>query len=329
MGDTPELKPAGERPHATGSECGLLASAPTSLGEQLRITRAVLEGERKQVTVLCAVLQDVLALIRDLDPEAAQQLLDPALHAMIDAVHRYEGTVTQVSVDGIVVLFGVPLAQEDHALRACYAALAMQAALRDYAEAMHRTHGLAIQYRMGLHTGEVVVRPLHNALHRAYAAVGQTTHLAACLEQMAPSGTILLTATTMCLVTGLVRVTAWEPMPIKGLEAPVEVYALLGASGLHGCVHTATARGLTRFVGRQMELTALQAALAQSEAGHGQVVAVIGEAGSASRVSCTSLSRWRRARTGWYWQLGAGLWSGHAVRPSPRLTAALLSSRRA
>src|SRR5262249_44602288 len=161
------------------------------------------EGERKQVTVLCAAIHDSLALIRDLDPEAAQQLLDPALHALMDAVHRYEGTVNQVLGDGIMALFGAPLAQEDHALRACYAALAMQAALRDYAAGVRRTHGLVLQYRMGLHTGEVVVRTLHHDLHREYSAVGQTTHLAARLEQVAPPGTMLLTAATLRLVAGL------------------------------------------------------------------------------------------------------------------------------
>ncbi|HSX79304.1 MAG TPA: BREX system ATP-binding domain-containing protein, partial [Candidatus Saccharimonadia bacterium] len=279
MVDTSARAPAGERRRGTVPEGALLASAPTSLVKTIRLSRTALEGERKQVTVLCADIQDALELIRDLDPEVAQQLLDPTLHAMMDAVHRYEGTVNQVLGDGIMALFGAPLAHEDHALRACYAALAMQAALRDYAAEVRRTHGLALQYRIGLHSGEVVMRTLHNALHRDYSAVGQTTHLAARLEQVAPPGTILLTAATMRLVTGLVRVTAWEPVPIQGLAEPVEVWALLGASGMRRRVQTATARGLTRFVGRQTELAALHAALAQAEAGHGQFVAVMGEAG--------------------------------------------------
>ena len=169
---------------------------PTALAEKIRTSRAALEGERKQVTVLFADIKDSLELIRGLDPEAAQQLLDPALHAMMDAVHRYEGTVNQVLGDGIMALFGAPIAHEDHAARACYAALAMQAALRAYAEEVRRTHGLAIQHRIGLNSGEVVVRTIRNDLHMDYSAVGQTTHLAARMEQVASPDTILLTAAT-------------------------------------------------------------------------------------------------------------------------------------
>src|SRR5438309_37003 len=134
-----------------------LASTPTSLVETIRTSRAGLEGERKQVTVLCAEITDALALLRSLDPEAVQQLLDPALHAMMDAVHRYEGTVNQVLGDGIMALFGAPLAHEDHALRACYAALTMQTAMREYTEAVRRAHGIEVRIRVGLNSGEVVV----------------------------------------------------------------------------------------------------------------------------------------------------------------------------
>src|SRR5437762_6743630 len=141
-----------------------------------------------------------MVLIRDLDPEAAQQLLDPALHAMMDAVHRYEGTVNQVLGDGIMALFGAPVAHEDHAARACYAALAMQAAMQRYAEEVRRTQGLTVQIRVGLNAGEVVVRAIGNDLHMDYSAVGQTTHLAARMEQLATPGSILLTATTLRLV---------------------------------------------------------------------------------------------------------------------------------
>src|SRR5438094_1025648 len=193
-------------------------------------TRGTLEGERKQVTVLFADLKGSTELIRDLDPEAAQHLLDPALHIMMDAVHRYEGTVNQVLGDGIMALFGAPVAHEDHAARACYTALAMQAALRRYAEEVRRTHGLEMQMRVGLNSGEVVVRTISNDLHMDYSAVGQTTHLAARMEQLATPGTIRLPAATLRLVEGLVRVTALGPMPVKGLPEPVEVFELLGAT---------------------------------------------------------------------------------------------------
>src|SRR5712691_4069310 len=264
---------------ATDQEQAPLSYTPQYLAEKILTSRSALEGERKQVTVLFADLTDSMILIRGLDPEAAQQLLDPALHAMMDAVHRYEGTVNQVLGDGIMALFGAPIAHEDHAVRACYAALAMQAALRDYAEAVRHAHGLALQYRVGLNSGEVVVRTIHNDLRMDYSAVGQATLLAARMEQAAPTDTILLTAATVRLVEGLVRLKAWGPVPVKGLAAPMEVWELLGASGMRRRLQTARARGLTRFVGRQTELTVLHAALAQAGAGHGQVVAVVGEAG--------------------------------------------------
>jgi class 3 adenylate cyclase/ABC-type thiamine transport system ATPase subunit len=250
-----------------------------ALVEKIRTSRTTLEGERKQVTVLFADIKDSLELIRGLDPEAAQQLLDPALHAMMDAVHRYEGTVNQVLGDGIMALFGAPIAHEDHAARACYTALAMQTALHDYAEEMRRAHGVALQSRIGLNSGEVVVRTIHNDLHMDYSAVGQTTHLAARMEQLAPPDTILLTAATTRLVAGLVRVKTWGPVPVKSLPELVEVWELLGASGRSRRLQIARAWGLTRFVGRQTEWAALHAALAQAGVGHGEVVAVVGEAG--------------------------------------------------
>ena len=156
-----------------------LSYTPAYLAEKILTSRAALEGERKQVTVLFADLKDSTELIEGLDPEEARTLLDPALHVMMDAVHRYEGTVNQVLGDGIMALFGAPVAHEDHAARACYAALAMQAAMHRYAEEVRRSHGLEMQARVGLNSGEVVVRAIGNDLHMDYSAVGQTTHLAA------------------------------------------------------------------------------------------------------------------------------------------------------
>ena len=231
------------------------------------------------MTVLFADLKDSTELIRGLDPEAAQQLLDPALHHMMDAVHRFEGTVNQVLGDGIMALFGAPIAHEDHALRACYAALAMQAAMRAYTEEVRRTHGLEMRLRVGLNSGEVVVRAIGNDLHMDYSAVGETTHLAARMEQLATPGSTRLTAATLRLVEGLVQVNSLGPVPVKGLPAPVEVFELVGASAVRRRLQAAVARGLTPFVGRQPELTALQQALAQAAAGHGQVAALVGEAG--------------------------------------------------
>src|SRR5262249_43792252 len=144
---------------------------PLHLAEKILASRAALEGERKQVTVLFADIKDSTELIRDLDPEAAQQLLDPAIHRMMESVHRFEGTVNQVLGDGIMALFGAPIAHEDYALRACYAALAMQAALRDYTEEVRRTRGLELRIRVGLNARDVVVRTSGNDLDMDYSAV--------------------------------------------------------------------------------------------------------------------------------------------------------------
>jgi len=255
------------------------AYTPPYLAEKILTSKSTLEGERKQVTVLFADLKDSTELIRGLDPEAAQQLLDPALHRMMDAVHRFEGTVNQVLGDGIMALFGAPIAHEDHALRACYAALAMQAAMCPYTDEVRRTRGLELRMRVGLNAGEVVVRAIGNDLHMDYSAVGETTHLAARMEQLALPGSIRLTPATLRLVEGLVQVNALGPVPVKGLVEPVEVFELTGASGVRRRLQAAAARGLTRFVGRDQELVAMQQTLEQASAGHGQVVALVGEAG--------------------------------------------------
>jgi class 3 adenylate cyclase len=252
---------------------------PVHLAEKILTARTALEGEHKQVTVLFADLKGSTELIRDLDPEQARAILDPALQAMMDAVHRFEGTVNQVMGDGIMALFGAPLAHEDHAARACYAALAMQDALRRYAAEVRRTHGLPVQMRVGLNAGEVVVRAIGSDLHMDYSAVGLTTVLAARMEQLATPGSILLSAAALRLVEGLVQVNVLGPVPVKGVDEPLEVFALVGASAIRRRLQAAVARGLTRFVGRQPELAALHQALEQAGAGHGQVVALLGEAG--------------------------------------------------
>ena len=197
-----------------------LTYTPPYLTDRILAARPALAGERKQVTVLFADLKDSTELIRGLDPEAAQQLLDPALQRMMDAVHRFEGTVNQVLGDGIMALFGAPIAHEDHALRACYAALAMQAAMQAYTEEVRRSRGLELRMRVGLNSGEVVVRAIGNDLHMDYSAVGETTHLAARMEQLATPGSIRLSASTLGLVEGLVRVTALGLIPIRAWSSP-------------------------------------------------------------------------------------------------------------
>ena len=256
-----------------------LTYTPPHLTKKILGSRQGLEGERKQVTVLFADLKGSMELLADRDPEEARHLLDPVLERMMAAVHRYEGTVNQVMGDGIMALFGAPIAHEDHAVRACYAALAMQDAIHRYSEEVRRGHGLEVQIRVGLNSGAVVVRGIGNDLHMDYSAIGQTTHLAARMEQLAPPGSIRLTADTLRLAEGFVQVTPLGPVPVKGLPNPVEVYELAGPGPARTRLQAFAARGLTPFVGRQAELDALHQALAQAEAGHGQVMTVIGEPG--------------------------------------------------
>jgi class 3 adenylate cyclase/tetratricopeptide (TPR) repeat protein len=263
---------------------GRVGAAPESytpkyLAEKILTSKAALEGERKQVTVLFADLKGSMELLADRDPEEGRKLLDPVLEHMMEAVHRYEGTVNQVMGDGIMALFGAPLAHEDHAVRACYAAMRMQESAKRYAEGVRREHGVTVRIRVGLNSGEVVVRAIGSDLHMDYTAVGQTTHLAARMEQLADPGSILLSSATMELAEGYVEVKAVGPLPVKGLPAPVEVYELVGAGAVRSRLHAAAARGLTRFVGRDSEVDQLRQALERAQAGHGQVAAVVGEPG--------------------------------------------------
>ena len=319
---------AAPTPAAAASTPAPSGYTPSYLAEKILTSRRALEGERKQVTVLFADLKDSTRLIEGLDPEAARQLLDPALHLMMDAVHRYEGTVNQVLGDGIMALFGAPIAHEDYALRACYAALAMQTALRRYSDDVRRTQGLTLQTRVGLNSGEVVVRTISNDLHMDYSAVGQTVHLAARMEQLATPGTILLTAATLRLAEGLVQVQPLGPMPVKGLTEPVEAYELLGASALRRRLQAAAARGLTRFVGRQHELDTLAQALEQARTGHGQVVALVGEAGVGKSRLVYEVVHSHRTQD--WLVLGERLgvvWQSHSLLPGHRPPQALRSRR--
>ena len=198
---------------------------------------------------------------------------------MMDAVHRFEGTVNQVLGDGIMALFGAPIAHEDHALRACYSALAIQEAIRRYTEEHRRAHGVEVQIRVGLNSGEVVVRAIRSDLHMDYTAVGQTTHLAARMEQLASPGSILMTAETLRQVMGYVAVRSLGLVPVKGLHNPVEAFELQGAGPARTRMQTLTMRERTCFVGRETECALLHQALTQAQNGRGQVVAVMGEPG--------------------------------------------------
>src|SRR5262250_767872 len=248
---------------------------PRHLAEKILTSKSALEGERKQVTVLFADLKGSMELLADRDPEEARKLLDPVLERMMEAVHRYEGTVNQVMGDGIMALFGAPVAHEDHAVRACYAALRMQESMKKYGEEVRRSHAAAVKIRVGVNSGEVVVRTIGSDLRMDYTAVGQTTHLAARMEQLADPGAIVMTPDTLALVEGYVEVQSLGPVKVKGLADAVEVFEVTGAGPARTRFQVAARRGLTRFVGRDTDLEQLLRAQRRAAAGHGQVVAIV------------------------------------------------------
>ena len=259
---------------------------PPHLAERIRAEHAAMEsrgateGERKTITALFADLKGSTALIEGLDPEDARAVIDPALHIMMDAVHRYDGYVAQALGDGIFALFGAPLAHEDHPQRALYAALRMQEEMRAYSDQSRLTGGMPLQMRVGINTGEVVVRSIRkDDLHTDYVPVGHSTNLAARMEQIATPGSIVISAYTQKLIEGYFELKALGAADIKGVEEPLQVYEVLGAGPLRTRLQVSARRGLSRFVGRHSELDQMQQALAQAKAGHGQIVGVMGEPG--------------------------------------------------
>jgi class 3 adenylate cyclase/tetratricopeptide (TPR) repeat protein len=252
---------------------------PNHLAQKILNTKAALEGERKQVTVLFADLKGSMELLADRDPEEARKLLDPVLEHMMEAVHHYEGTVNQVAGDGIMALFGAPLAHEDHAVRACYAALRMQDRVKRHAERVFNANGVNLQIRVGLNSGEVVVAAIGSDLRMDYTAIGRTTHLAARMEQLASPGSILLTPSTLELVEGFVTAKSLGTVPVKGLADPLEVHEVTGVGPAQTRLQAGARRGLTRFVGRDAELEQLRRAQRLAGDGHGQVAAIVAEAG--------------------------------------------------
>ncbi len=259
---------------------------PPHLVQRILAEQAAMEarntpgGERKAITVLFADIKGSMSLIEDLDPEEAQQLIDPALQFMMDAVHRYEGFVAQSTGDGVFAFFGAPIAYEDHPQRALYAALQMQEESRRFAEQLRREKGVNFQIRVGLNTGEVVLRSIHkDDLHAEYLPVGQSTSLAARMQALAAPGTIIVSETTYKLADGYFAFKPLGEVRIKGVSEAMKVYEAVGVGPLRTRLDRSARRGLVRFIGRQHELEQLQRALARVKEGHGQIVAVMGEPG--------------------------------------------------
>src|SRR5438034_5317900 len=283
--------PLTERPAIAESSPGAVSSTPAHytpkhlaeriLAEQAAMeARGATEGERKTITALFADLKGSTALIDGLDPEDARSIIDPALQLMMDAVHRYDGYVAQALGDGIFALFGAPIAHEDHPQRALYAALRMQDEMRRYADRLREKGRAPLLMRVGVNTGEVVVRSIRkDDLHTDYVPVGHSTNLAARMEQLAAPGSILVAEQTHKLTAGYFEFKALGKTQVKGAEEPLNVYEVIGAGPLRTRLQVSARRGLTRFVGRHMELDQIRRALEQAQAGHGQIVGVMGEPG--------------------------------------------------
>ncbi len=241
---------------------------------------ALPEGERKTVTALFADIKGSTELMADLDPEQARAIIDPALHLMMDAVHRYDGYVVQSTGDGIFALFGAPVAHEDHPQRALYAALRMQEELRRYSAKVVADGGTPLQGRIGVNTGEVVVRSIQTGAGNVeYTPIGHTTNLASRMQTAAPVGSIAVTETSRKLCEGYFILKPLGATRVKGVSEPVNVYEVIGFGPLRTRLQRAAGRGLTKFVGRGREMDAMKAAAEQAKAGHGQIVAAMAEPG--------------------------------------------------
>jgi class 3 adenylate cyclase/tetratricopeptide (TPR) repeat protein len=239
-----------------------------------------LDGERKTVTALFADIKGATELMRDLDPEEARAIVDPVLQLMMDAVHRYGGYVAQCTGDGIFAIFGAPVAHEDHPQRALHAALAMQEDLHRYADRLRADGKIPAEARVGVNTGEVVVRTVETGGHREYTPVGHVTNLAARMQTAAPAGSIAASEATQRLCEGYFEFRALGATAVKGLNAPIEVYEVLRAGPLRTHFQLSTRQGLTKFVGREHELEQMKRALGHAATGHGQVLALMGEPGN-------------------------------------------------
>jgi class 3 adenylate cyclase/tetratricopeptide (TPR) repeat protein len=241
---------------------------------------AVLEGERKTVTALFADIKGSTELEQDLDPEEARSIVDPALRLMIDAARRYDGYVVQSTGDGIFALFGAPVAHEDHPQRALHAALRMQEELRRYSDKLLADGRAPLEIRVGVNTGEVVVRSISTGGGNVeYTPIGHTTNLASRMQAVAPTGSIAITERTRRLVEGYFALKPRGPTRVKGVSEAVNVYEVTGLGPLRTRLQRSAGRGLTKFVGREREMEALKRAAEQAKAGRGQIVAAMAEAG--------------------------------------------------
>src|SRR5215813_1536266 len=286
---------------------------PRHLAERILTSRSALEGERKQVTVLFADVKGSMDLGEKVDPEEWYRIMDRFFQILSVGVHRFEGTVDKFTGDGIMAIFGAPIAHEDHARRACYAALHLKEELRRYAEELKRTRELGFAVRMGLNSGEVVVGTIGDDLKMVYTAHGNTVGLGQRMEQLAAPDQVYLTENSAKLVSGFFRLRDLGPFELKGVSAPVRVYELEGVGALHTPLEVSRSRGFSRFVGRNAELASLEAALSRALDGNGQVVGIVGEPGVGKSRLCQEFVERCRSR-------GIAVYSGHGVSHGKAIT---------
>ena len=302
---TSEATPAAASPRSAPTR-SIASYTPKHLADRILQSRSALEGERKQVTVLFADVQGSMELAAQLGAEAWHAVLDRFFAILADGIHRFEGTVNQFTGDGIMALFGAPLAHEDHAQRACYAALHLQAEIARYATELKREHGLGFSTRIGVNSGEVVVGKIGDDLRMDYTAQGETVGLAQRMEALASPDACYVTPATARLVSGYFAFEDLGEFRVKGVAEPVRVQRLAGLGAARTRFDISRARGLSRFVGRTSDIRTLDDALEQTAAGNGQVVGVVAEAGTGKSRLCFEFLERCRAR-------GMRVFEGRAV----------------
>lgn len=252
---------------------------PKFLADKILTSRSAIEGERKLVTILFADVANSTAMFEKLDPEAVHEIMDGCFRILMDENHRYEGTINQFRGDGVMALFGAPIAHEDHAQRACHAALAVQTALTPYSQRLKDRHGIDFKMRIGLNSGPVVVGSIGEDLRMDYTAQGDTANLASRMESNALPGGVLVSKNVYRPVKEFFEFEAIGQIQVKGKEEPVEAYRLIKPTEVETRIAASAAKGLTRFVGRQREIDTLKEAFEKVQSGEGQVVGIVGEAG--------------------------------------------------
>jgi class 3 adenylate cyclase len=282
------------------------AYTPKHLAEKILTSRSSLEGERKQVTVLFADVKGSMDIGEKVDPEEWYRIMDRFFQILSDGVHRFEGMVDKFTGDGIMAIFGAPIAHEDHARRACYAALHLKNELHRYAEELARTHEIAFAVRIGLNSGEVVVGTIGDDLKMVYTAHGNAVGLGQRMEQLAAPDQVYVTENTAKLVSGFFRLRDLGPFELRGMSAPVRVYELEGMGALHTPLEVSRSRGFSRFVGRSAELANLEAVLSRALDGNGQVVGIVGEPGVGKSRLCQEFVERCQAR-------GISVYGAHGV----------------